>query len=250
MTHRQMARRQKEQPGLAQGEAWILLSPQVPGFVSFNLFTFVSITMLRKLALSLIASTYMAGTASAFQPPVATSAPTVRGAIQIPPPRSEGGITPTCSSRKSPSMTSLYSRVTPDRSDPTADGADNPGDVILAIQNDELVLGLSGTVASLIVLYSEYTLSQTGCGLPAGPGGIYGAMEGLSYLEVAGIFILSLINKVTTGSGLPAGKFGALGAAEGLSFLAVFGGMGVIAYQMIHYGYIPNAVPMEGGMCQ
>ena len=207
--------------------------------------------MLRKIALSLIASTYMAaGTASAFQPPVATSAPAVRGAIQIPPPRSEGGITPTCSSRKSPSTTSLYSRVTPDRSDPTADGADNPGDVILAIQNDELVLGLSGTVASLIVLYSEYTLSQTGCGLPAGPGGIYGAMEGLSYLEVAGIFILSLINKVTTGSGLPAGKFGALGAAEGLSFLAVFGGMGVIAYQMIHYGYIPNAVPMEGGMCQ
>ena len=109
---------------------------------------------------------------------------------------------------------------------------------------------MSGTLASLIVFYSEYTLSQTGCGLPAGPGGIYGAVEGLSYLEVAGIFILSLINKVTTGSGLPAGKFGALGAAEGLSFLAVFGGIGVLAYQMIHYGYIPNAVPMEGGMCQ
>ena len=203
--------------------------------------------MLRKLSLSLIAC--MAGTASAFQP-IATSAPAVRGAIPIPSLRSEGGLTPTCSAHKSPSTTSLFSRVTPDRSDPTADGADNPGDVILAIQNDELVLGLSGTVASLIVLYSEYTLSQTGCGLPAGPGGIYGAMEGLSYLEVAGIFILSLINKVTTGSGLPAGKFGALGAAEGLSFLAVIGGMGVLAYQMIHYGYIPNAVPMEGGMCQ
>ena len=111
-------------------------------------------------------------------------------------------------------------------------------------------MGISGTVTALIVLYSEYTLSQTGCGLPAGPGGIYGAIEGLSYLEVAGIFILSLINKVTTGSGLPAGRMGMLGAAEGLSFIAVFAGVGVLAYQMIHYGYIPNAVPMEGGMCQ
>eukprot|EP00563_Minutocellus_polymorphus_P021059 CAMPEP_0197717194 /NCGR_PEP_ID=MMETSP1434-20131217/1816_1 /TAXON_ID=265543 /ORGANISM="Minutocellus polymorphus, Strain CCMP3303" /LENGTH=207 /DNA_ID=CAMNT_0043301685 /DNA_START=82 /DNA_END=705 /DNA_ORIENTATION=- len=207
--------------------------------------------MLRKLALSLIASFYFGGSASvlvsAFQPS-ATSATVVRGAIPFA--RSECDLTPISSARKSPPTTSLFSRLTPDRSDPTADGADNPGDILFAIQNDELVLGLSGTLASLIVFYSEYTLSQTGCGLPAGPGGIYGAMEGLSYLEVAGIFILSLINKVTTGKGLPSGRFGALGAAEGLSFLAVFGGIGVLAYQMTHYGYIPNAVPMEGGMCQ
>ena len=196
--------------------------------------------MLRKITLSLIASAYLlggpAGSASAFQP-IAISSASIKSATRS-----------TC--RQPTTTTSLHSRVTPDRSDPTADGADNPGDVFFAIQSDELVLGLSGTLASLIVFYSEYTLSQTGCGLPAGPGGIYGAVEGLSYLEVAGIFILSLINKVTTGSGLPAGKFGALGAAEGLSFLAVFGGIGVLAYQMIHYGYIPNAVPMEGGMCQ
>ena len=199
--------------------------------------------MLRKITLSLIASAYLlgglAGSASAFQPIASTSA-SVKSACSF---SSIGKPLPT-------STTSLHSRVTPDRSDPTADGADDPSDVFFAIQSDDLVLGLSGTLASLIVFYSEYTLSQTGCGLPAGPGGIYGAVEGLSYLEVAGIFILSLINKVTTGSGLPAGKFGALGAAEGLGFLAVFGGIGVLAYQMIHYGYIPNAVPMEGGMCQ
>merc|ERR1719261_1491824 len=106
--------------------------------------------MLRKLSLSLIAC--MAGTASAFQP-IATSAPAVRGAIPIPSLRSEGGLTPTCSARKSPATTSLFSRVTPDRSDPTADGADNPSDVFFAIQSDELVLGLSGTLASLIVFY-------------------------------------------------------------------------------------------------
>jgi hypothetical protein len=201
--------------------------------------------MLRKITLSLIASAYLhggpAGTASAFQPIASTSA-SVKSAFSF----SSG----TCKTLPTSTTTSLHSRVTPDRSDPTADGADTPGDIIFAIQSDELVLGLSGTLASLIVFYSEYTLSQTGCGLPAGPGGIYGAVEGLSYLEVAGIFILSLINKVTTGSGLPAGKFGALGAAEGLAFLAVFGGIGVLAYQLVHYGYIPNAVPMEGGMCQ
>ena len=39
------------------------------------------------------------------------------------------------------------------------------------------------------VLYSEYVLKTTGCGLPAGPGGALGALEGISYLVVAGIFI-------------------------------------------------------------
>ena len=52
------------------------------------------------------------------------------------------------------------------------------------------------------------------------------------------------------GSGLPAGKYGLLGAAEGLSFLAVFAGLIVLVLQVTNYGYIPNAVPMEGGICQ
>jgi hypothetical protein len=40
-----------------------------------------------------------------------------------------------------------------------------------------------------------------------------------------------------------------LGAAEGLSFLAVLAGIVVLFAQMTNYGYIPNAIPMEGGMC-
>ena len=51
------------------------------------------------------------------------------------------------------------------------------------------------------------------------------------------------------GSGLPSGPSGLLGAAEGLSFLAIVVGLVVLALQVTHYGYIPNAVPMEGSMC-
>jgi hypothetical protein len=34
------------------------------------------------------------------------------------------------------------------------------------------------------MLFSEYTLKTTGEGLPPGPGGLYGALEGVSYLVV------------------------------------------------------------------
>ena len=51
------------------------------------------------------------------------------------------------------------------------------------------------------------------------------------------------------GSGLPAGPAGLLGAAEGLSFLAIAAGLVVLVAQLTNYGYIPNAIPMEGGMC-
>lgn len=39
-------------------------------------------------------------------------------------------------------------------------------------------------------------------------------------------------------------------AAEALSYLAIVYGLVVLALQIVNYGYIPNAVPMEGGMCQ
>lgn len=51
------------------------------------------------------------------------------------------------------------------------------------------------------------------------------------------------------GSGLPSGPFGLLGAAEGLSYLAALAGIVALVLQMTNFGYIPNAVPMEGGMC-
>ena len=47
-----------------------------------------------------------------------------------------------------------------------------------------------------VMLWSEYTLKTTGCGLPAGPGGLLGALEGISYLFVVGLVGFSLYTKV------------------------------------------------------
>ena len=117
-------------------------------------------------------------------------------------------------------------------------------------ENDQVALGVVGTKMSLIMLCSEFVLKTTGCGLPAGPYGLIGAAEGISYLGVTGLAAFSIYSKVKTGSGLPAGPKGILGLAEGLSFLAIAVGVGVLLFQVLDYGYIPNAVPVEGGICQ
>ena len=54
------------------------------------------------------------------------------------------------------------------------------------------------------------------CGLPAGPFGLIGAAEGISYLVVIGFVASSLLSKATSGSGLPAGPGGLLGAHSSL----------------------------------
>mmetsp|Transcript_33883 Transcript_33883/g.101097 ORF Transcript_33883/g.101097 Transcript_33883/m.101097 type:complete len:205 (-) Transcript_33883:5312-5926(-) len=117
-------------------------------------------------------------------------------------------------------------------------------------KSDDLLLGAAGSTAGLVTLYSESVLARTGCGLPAGPFGLVGAIEGISYLGVVALAAYSLYTKIKTGGGLRAGPYGVLGAAEGLSFLAVVAGLLVLVFQILNFGYIPNAVPMEGGMCQ
>lgn len=121
---------------------------------------------------------------------------------------------------------------------------------MLSSELDQTLLGVTGTVAALVALYSEFTLKTTGCGLPAGPFGLVGAIEGVSYLGVVGLVGVSIYKKVKTGSGLPAGPGGLLGAAEGLSFLAAVAGLVVLGFQILDYGYVPNAVPYEGSICK
>ena len=116
-------------------------------------------------------------------------------------------------------------------------------------QSEQQGLGIAGTLSASIVFISEYTLASTGCGVPAGPFGLYGLAEGISYLGVVGIAGYSAFTKIKTGSGLPAGPVGLLGAAEGLSYLAILVGLVVLALQVINYGYIPNAVPSPNGIC-
>jgi len=116
--------------------------------------------------------------------------------------------------------------------------------------SESTLLGITGIIASLIMLFSESVLFRTGCGLPAGPAGLVGAAEGVSYLGVVVLVGFSLFTKIKTGKGLPPGPNGILGGAEGLAYLALLAGILVLVAQVTNYGYIPNAVPMEGGMCQ
>ncbi|EOD13085.1 hypothetical protein EMIHUDRAFT_212793 [Emiliania huxleyi CCMP1516] len=106
-----------------------------------------------------------------------------------------------------------------------------------------------GLCSQPIMWWSLYTLKTTGCGLPAGPFGLLGAAEGISYLVVIGFVAAALLSKATSGSGLPAGPGGLLGAAEGLSFLTAIAGLVVLGFQFQDYGYLPEAVPVQGGIC-
>lgn len=109
----------------------------------------------------------------------------------------------------------------------------------VAKDNDfELGIGVGGILASLIVLWSEYTLKNTGKGLP---GDILGAIEGVSYLVVLGLTAWSITTKLGSGSGLPPGKFGLLGAAEGLSYMSVAVGLVVLYFQIQDVGVLDFA---------
>jgi len=120
---------------------------------------------------------------------------------------------------------------------------------IISNESDQKLIAIKGILFSLVMLYSEYTLKNTGCGLPAGKFGFVGFIEGISYLAVVSLVALSSFSKITTGNGLPQGPGGILGIAEGLAYLAVAFGLVVLGLQITDYGYVPNAVPMDGGMC-
>lgn len=96
---------------------------------------------------------------------------------------------------------------------------------------------------------SEYALLATGCGLPPGPGGLIGAVEGVGYLAVAAVVVWSVATKVKTGKGLPAGPGGVLGAVEGLAWLLAVGGLGAAAFVVWKFGGLPEAVPGAGSRC-
>lgn len=109
----------------------------------------------------------------------------------------------------------------------------------------EYAAAIGGLLSTPIVGWSLYTLKTTGCGLPPGPGGSLGALEGVAYLAIVGIVGWSAYTKVKTGSGLPNGPFGLLGASEGLAYLTLLAAIVVFGLQVFDYGYIPPPVPGE-----
>eukprot|EP00444_Apocalathium_aciculiferum_P023761 CAMPEP_0183436418 /NCGR_PEP_ID=MMETSP0370-20130417/69260_1 /TAXON_ID=268820 /ORGANISM="Peridinium aciculiferum, Strain PAER-2" /LENGTH=210 /DNA_ID=CAMNT_0025623853 /DNA_START=39 /DNA_END=671 /DNA_ORIENTATION=- len=121
------------------------------------------------------------------------------------------------------------------------------GDVFDA---DKTLLGVAGIVASVIVAWSEYTLRTTGCGLPGGPFGLLGFAEGISYLVVVGLVVYNIMtcrrpdNDREKRHWVPA-----LEVASGLAGLVAFLGVGALYFQIQDYGFIPEAIPTEGGRC-
>ncbi|XP_049345767.1 uncharacterized protein LOC125810302 [Solanum verrucosum] len=102
-----------------------------------------------------------------------------------------------------------------------------------------------GLISTPVIGWSLYTLKTTGCGLPPGPAGSIGAIEGVSYLVVVGIVGWSLYTKSKTGSGLPNGPFGLLGAVEGLSYLSLLAILVVFGLQFLEQGSIPGPLPTD-----
>lgn len=60
------------------------------------------------------------------------------------------------------------------------------------------------------------------------------------FLVVPGIVIYSLVSKARTGSGLPAGPSGLLGGVEGFSWLTTLLGVAVFANEFISKGSLPG----------
>ncbi|KAA8498049.1 hypothetical protein FVE85_5634 [Porphyridium purpureum] len=106
---------------------------------------------------------------------------------------------------------------------------------------EKLILAASA-VALPAVIASELHLFQTGCGLPPGPGGLYGAAEGVGFLVMLGVVAYSAYTKFKTGKGLPAGPYGLVGAAEGIWYLLLFIFLADYAYL-----YFTNSLP--GAIC-
>mmetsp|Transcript_18683 Transcript_18683/g.35047 ORF Transcript_18683/g.35047 Transcript_18683/m.35047 type:complete len:169 (-) Transcript_18683:94-600(-) len=107
-------------------------------------------------------------------------------------------------------------------------------------------VGAAGIGASLIMAWSEWTLKSTGCGLPAGPFGLLGAAEGLSYLAVLGLVGFNIYARTQPG---PRNWSAALEAASALALVVTFAGAVVLYFQIQDYGFVPEAVPTEGGRC-
>eukprot|EP00931_Biecheleriopsis_adriatica_P092980 TRINITY_DN66729_c0_g1_i1.p1 TRINITY_DN66729_c0_g1~~TRINITY_DN66729_c0_g1_i1.p1 ORF type:complete len:229 (-),score=25.86 TRINITY_DN66729_c0_g1_i1:129-815(-) len=105
-------------------------------------------------------------------------------------------------------------------------------------EDSDFGVSAAGIVASLIVLWSEYTLKTTGKGLP---GDLLGGLEGVSYLVVLWLSGWSIASRISTGAGLSRSTSSLIGVAEGLSLLAVAVGLVVLYFQISDIGVLDFA---------
>ena len=98
------------------------------------------------------------------------------------------------------------------------------------------LLGSAGVISQPILWISLYFVATTGGGLPEGPFGILGAVEGLAYLSVVGLVFRRIIN--------PKKSSGVLERAENLSIITLGASLLVLASLISKQGCIPNAKPL------
>ena len=98
------------------------------------------------------------------------------------------------------------------------------------------ILGSVGAISQPIVWISLCFVATTGGGLPAGPFGLLGALEGLAYLSVVGLVIKRIFIRDKAS--------GILETAENLSLLTLGASLLVLASLIAQQGCIPNAKPL------
>ncbi len=98
------------------------------------------------------------------------------------------------------------------------------------------LLGSAGVISQPIVWISLYFVATSGGGVPGGPFGIFGAVEGLAYLSVVGLVFRRIIN--------PKKSSGVLERAENLSIITLGASLLVLASLISKQGCIPNAKPL------
>ena len=85
-----------------------------------------------------------------------------------------------------------------DHQDNTDDGSISSSTISSSSMVNVKKEDIGSIAAAMVVLRSEFVLKTTGCGLPAGPYGVVGAMEGLSYVVVVLTCATAIANYVSS----------------------------------------------------
>mmetsp|Transcript_24732 Transcript_24732/g.59618 ORF Transcript_24732/g.59618 Transcript_24732/m.59618 type:complete len:213 (+) Transcript_24732:46-684(+) len=107
------------------------------------------------------------------------------------------------------------------------------------------LVGIAGLISQPIVWSSLYLVRTTGGGYPAGPFGLVGLLEGLSYLAVVALAATSTWKNLVTG-----GRFykeyipRSVDFAERLSVITLVVALLVLLSLVVDQGCVPNAKPI------
>jgi len=98
--------------------------------------------------------------------------------------------------------------------------------------NGDALVGYVGVACQPVVWASLYLVATTGGGFPAGPGGLLGALEGVSYLAVVAFALVPSSTSLLSST------------ATNLSRITIGVGLVVLAGLVADQGCVPNAKPI------